>query len=264
MDWQDYHIGIIVATEVTSTIVTSGLTAGFILTAFGVLQASVVLPILTLLLLSFTGFVSASKIGHAVTLQGSKKESIDEKYYGFINALRNKEIGLGIFFSAATAGASVVTIYPTASAFMVGFGILHPGATIVCVGFVLDAIKDFYTDCRYWRLLKEHLAEGGFGHNEEEKLKEEIKNAKKLLLFSFFRLAGWFALLMSSFAFFVSCAPQLAAIGLISIAGSCLYNTYTTFRPTLFGSTIKKSIEDRLNKLVDCEAGKIQAHPNLP
>jgi hypothetical protein len=245
--WETCYTEITATTEAVSTIGTTSLTVGLILIAFEVLQASAVLPILVLALLVLAGLVSILKFGRALVAQKLKVPYQDHEHV-FLNTLRNKDLSLGIFFSAAAAGASVVTIYPAASAVVLGLGILHPALAIACLGFVLDAIDDVYTDYCHWKVLEKQERESSttIALANEDKLvwtptgkkappEKDMGDAKKLLLSSFIKLAGWVTLLTSSFAFVVSCAPYLAAGGLITIASSCLYKTLrlTLFAPTL-------------------------------
>ncbi len=204
-------------TEESNTVVA---TAGCLLTAFGVVGTG---GALLLLLLMSSSLLTLMKMIHIKGLNSRKtaiQDTITKKMY---TALRKKEAGTALALGSTTMGASIFMTHSIASA-ATAMGVLHPGLSLVALGFAINAVVEFYDNVDQWR---EKVNDKNYYTEEEQEsgLKDkQIAAARNLALSSFVKLLGWSCIVTGGFALAAPFAPWLIPGGLALIAGSHLYN----------------------------------------
>jgi hypothetical protein len=217
-DFLDEVVG--VATEAGNI---GAATAGFLLTAFGVIGAGGTL--LPLLLLLSSLLLIPMKVSHIERLDERKTALPDSTTKQMYTALRNKESGTALALGATTLVAGALTIHSADSA-AAAIGVLHPALSVIALGFAINALVESYDNFCQWRerVSAEPCVED---EKDEGALRDkQVVAARNLALSSFVKLLGWSCVVTGGFALAAPFAPCLIPGGLALVLSSHLYNNF--------------------------------------
>ena len=210
---------VVCATEIVST---AAATAGFLLTAFGVIGVSALFPYF----LACSTAMILMKGMHVGGLQIRKQESKNESVKKIMNALQNKEVFTGVAFGSSMVGASVLTTHSAVSVTISAVsGMLYPAQGLMALGFAINALVELYDNLYQWRELR--ALERTAGSNlTREGYQQPIAAKGKLAFSSLIKFLGWSCVITGSFAFALPLATLLISGGLAFVTSSHLYNNF--------------------------------------
>ncbi|MCC2667468.1 MAG: hypothetical protein K0S63_1384, partial [Gammaproteobacteria bacterium] len=126
---------------------TCSATAGFLLTAFGIVgTGGALVPLLALSSI----LLIPMKIFHIKRLESRSTRLQNTTTKKMYTALRNKEAGTALALGVTTLGAGVLSIHSAASA-AITMGVLHPALSLMALGFAINALVEFYDNVCQWR-----------------------------------------------------------------------------------------------------------------
>jgi hypothetical protein len=213
------------ATEIGSTVAA---TAGFILTASGVIGVGSLFPFFLICAVGMTVMKGMHVVGLHERKKGKQKEE-QKRDKKIMDAVQNKEIFTGAAFGTTMVVASVLTTHPAVYATLsAASGLLYPAQGLIALGFAIEALVEFYDNLCQWQELRawEAKADPKIQEYEKEGYRQPSAATLKLALSSLLKFLGWSCVMTGSFAFALPLTTLWIAGGFGLVAISHFYNNF--------------------------------------